>query len=100
MTMNPNLPLAITMGDPNGIGPELCVKLFADGVDHPAFVVGDIGTLQCEIATLGLSLTLRPISNPQDCALKRGVMDVMAVGALPDTLKAGMIDARAGQAAY
>jgi len=100
MTMNPNLPLAITMGDPNGIGPELCVKLFADGLDHPAFVIGDIGTLQRENAALGLSLTLRPISNPQDCTLTRGVMDVMAVGALPDTLKAGVIDARAGQAAY
>ena len=94
MTMNQNLPLAVTMGDPNGIGPELCAKLFAGGIDHPAFVVGDIGTLQREIVALGLSLTLRPISNPQDCVLTRGVMDVMAMGALPDTLQAGVIDAR------
>ncbi|MBM3635516.1 MAG: 4-hydroxythreonine-4-phosphate dehydrogenase PdxA [Alphaproteobacteria bacterium] len=94
------LPLAITMGDPNGIGPELCVKLFAEGVTHPAFVIGDIGVLTREIKTLGASLNLRAIHNAHECSLKRGTMDVMAASNLPPSLQAGAIDAHAGQAAY
>lgn len=100
MSASHTLPLAITMGDPNGIGPELCVKLFADGLNHPAFVIGDVGALTREITSLNLSLTVRPIHHAHECGLTRGVIDVMAASELPDTLKAGMIDARAGQAAY
>lgn len=94
------LPLAITMGDPNGIGPELCVKLFAEGVSHPAFVIGDIGVLTREIKALGTSLNLRAIHNAHECSLVRGTMDVMATSNLPPSLQAGAIDAHAGQAAY
>ena len=35
--MDPRLPLAITLGDPAGIGPEIVVRLFQQGLPHPAF---------------------------------------------------------------
>lgn len=100
MTAHPNLPLAITMGDPNGIGPELCVKLFAAGLKHPAFVMGDLHVLHREIKTRGLTLTLRPIDHASECTSAPGIMDVMAASTLPPSLQPGTIDARAGQAAY
>ena len=48
-------PIAITMGDPAGIGPEIIVKLF-DLEDHAAqgcFVVGDIQVLRRAMVTTG-----------------------------------------------
>src|SRR5690606_41600909 len=56
-TMSPsvvNRPLGITMGDANGIGPEIIAKLFAQGLPHPALVYGDAGVMQATIEALGL----------------------------------------------
>ncbi len=39
------LPLGITMGDAAGIGPELVIKLFVQGLPAPAVVYGDAGNL-------------------------------------------------------
>jgi 4-hydroxythreonine-4-phosphate dehydrogenase len=43
-----NLPIAITMGDPAGIGPEIIVKAFTDAPELMAncFVVGDVAVLR------------------------------------------------------
>lgn len=41
-------PIAITIGDPAGIGPEIIVKAFRDAPEilHGCFVAGDIGTMR------------------------------------------------------
>ena len=46
--MTPKLPIAITQGDPAGIGPEIIAKAFRDAPDALAgcFVVGDVATLR------------------------------------------------------
>lgn len=93
-------PIAITMGDPCGIGPEICTKLFAAGLPHPAFVIGDAGMMRRAVAALGLSLEVRAISRPSEARQHAGIIDVLAVSDLPVNLPVGMIDARAGQAAY
>ena len=50
-------PLAITLGDPCGIGPEIVAKLFADrAFDDHAVVLGDPAPLQREIERLALPL--------------------------------------------
>ena len=40
-------PIAITQGDPAGIGPEIVVKAFRDATDalRHCFVVGDLATV-------------------------------------------------------
>jgi len=40
--------IAITLGDPAGIGPEIIVKAFRDAPDatRGAFVAGDVATLR------------------------------------------------------
>lgn len=45
---NQKLPIAITQGDPAGIGPEIIVKAFRDAPldTHGCFVVGDAATLR------------------------------------------------------
>ena len=47
-TMNAHLPLAITQGDPAGIGPEIVAKAFRDAPQdlRGCFVVGDLATLR------------------------------------------------------
>jgi 4-hydroxythreonine-4-phosphate dehydrogenase len=82
-------PLAVTMGDPAGIGPEIIAKLALDPT-RPAsrlLVVGDQGAMDRAFQALGAA-------PPQS-------VTVLQVGApLPADLAPGRIDARAGAAAY
>jgi 4-hydroxythreonine-4-phosphate dehydrogenase len=93
-------PIAITMGDPCGIGPEICAKLFADGLDIPSFVVGDAERLKRVVRDLSIAVSVQTISNAADCKLQGGVMQVLSVSSLPSGLAFGQVDASAGQAAY
>jgi len=93
-------PIAITMGDPCGIGPEICAKLFAEGLPAPALVVGDAGLLRRTAKALGLAIAVREIADAADAAGAPGELAVLSVGALPDDLPIGKVDARAGRASY
>ena len=93
-------PVAITMGDPCGIGPEICCKLFAESLPAPAIVIGDCGILQRCIYTAGHSLLVNEIRRPEDAKYLTGTMDVLPFSQLPDDLPMGRIDGRAGQASF
>jgi 4-hydroxythreonine-4-phosphate dehydrogenase len=93
-------PIAITMGDACGIGPEICVKLFAEGLPVPAFVIGDAGALSRASAALGTSLAIDEIASPADARNRAGSLAVLSLSRLPHDLPIGKIDARAGRAAY
>ncbi len=95
--------IAVTMGDPAGVGPEVIARTFAepslrDGAR--AFVVGDPAILERAIRLLGLPLRIRSISEPEEAAFEPGAVDVLAVGTLPEDLPFGELDARAGDAAF
>ncbi|MGW7433631.1 4-hydroxythreonine-4-phosphate dehydrogenase PdxA [Streptomyces sp. NPDC054861] len=94
-------PLALTMGDPNGIGPEITVKACADPARRPRVVViGDPATLTRACRTTGTDLTVRPIDSVEQAAYTPGVIDVLAEGTLPPDLSPGTVDARAGEASF
>jgi 4-hydroxythreonine-4-phosphate dehydrogenase len=96
-------PVAITLGDAAGIGPEIVVKTFADAefiAKHPAFVIGDAGSVQRHVAQLAPQLTVRRISSANEHAFQSQVLDVLSVSELPSDLKMGVISALAGQAAF
>ncbi len=101
-----NRPIAITLGDPCGIGPEIILKAFAQGLPAPALVVGDAGVLRREAARLRLALEIDSVEAPDAIgAVGAGAgapvrVPVLATTALDDALPAGAIDARAGDAAY
>jgi len=84
--MNPpaSLPLAITMGDACGIGPEIVIKACAEWTRGPVVLYGDPGVLAREATRLNLPL-------PEH---------IEACSALPADLPVGRIDARAGRAAH
>ena len=72
-----SLPVAITMGDACGIGPEIALKCFADArFDGNAVIVGDAGILTRDAARLDLPLRVIEIDSVEpndplaDLALK------------------------------
>lgn len=107
--MNPRKPLAITMGDPAGIGPEIIVKAFQDLPDltRDCFVVGDVATLQraadvvrpsgrsaMPLATITTAAELAGI--PPHCL---AVLPVETSSTPQPPVPFGRISARAGQLA-
>jgi 4-hydroxythreonine-4-phosphate dehydrogenase len=94
-------PVAVTMGDAAGIGPEIVAKTFADpDFSVPAIVIGDLGVLSRAVALLDASIEVRRIERPSDARGKRGGIDVVAASELPADLPLGKVDARAGAAAF
>lgn len=98
------LPLiAVTMGDPAGIGPEILAKAFAGPRFHDenrAVVVGDAKILDRAARLLKLPLTVNVIHEPEEARFEPGSMDVLSVTELPEDLPFGALDARAGDAAF
>src|SRR5918997_2774294 len=93
--------IAVTMGDPAGIGPEIVPRAFAEeGRDRRALVIGDPGILERAAKLLGLEIGVEEISEPEEAALEPGAVDVLAVGEVPEDLPFGELDARAGDAAF
>ncbi|MDP9412018.1 MAG: 4-hydroxythreonine-4-phosphate dehydrogenase PdxA [Actinomycetota bacterium] len=100
--MTPPL-VAVTMGDPAGIGPEIIARAFADPDfrrENRALVVGDAGILERAIRLLGLPLQANPVAEPEDAGFEPGTVDVLTETDLPEDLPFGELDPRAGDAAF
>jgi 4-hydroxy-L-threonine phosphate dehydrogenase PdxA len=95
------LPIAITMGDPAGIGPEIVLKLIADErCDVPVVVIGDRGVLARTAAVVGPDIQIQVLASVEDHEPVTGVAQVLPETALPEDLSWGRVDARAGRAAF
>jgi 4-hydroxythreonine-4-phosphate dehydrogenase len=95
------LPIAITMGDPCGIGPEIIAKLYADADPlPPTLVLGDERLIKRAIGLLDLPLTVRVIDAPEEFQLLSNTIHVISISRLPEDLPLGQLDSRAGKAAF
>src|SRR5215204_4759826 len=96
-----DLPIAITMGDPCGIGPEIIVKLYTDAtLLPPTLVLGDQGMIRRAIRLLALPLIVKVIDSPEDFQRIPGTINVISLSHLPEDLPFGQLDERAGKAAF
>lgn len=94
-------PIAVTMGDPAGIGPEIILKTLADrSFSVPSVVVGDANILNREVRRLGLATKVRAIAEVAEARPEPGITNVLSITELPEDLPLGNVDARAGAAAY
>ena len=100
------LPIAITMGDPAGIGPEIIAKAFRDDptVTAGCFVVGDMATLRRASAVVsGPGRPLIPVScidAPQEAfATPPRCIPVLQMPRRLGPVAVGRVSAEAGQAA-
>jgi 4-hydroxythreonine-4-phosphate dehydrogenase len=95
--------VAITMGDPAGVGPEVVAKSFAhpDVLKHVRpVVVGDQRRLQRAAQIAGLQLEVRAIASPAEATWGPGTLECIQAGSLPEDLPFGRLSAAAGDAAY
>src|ERR687893_134787 len=93
--------IAVTMGDPAGIGPEIIARTFDEGgFQNRAIVVGDAGILERAARLLDLPLRANVVAVPEDAKFAPGTIDVIPETELPEDLLFGVLDARAGDAAF
>ena len=96
-----HLPIAITMGDACGIGPEIIAKLYADAESlSPTLVIGDEGIIRRAVRLLALPLTVAVIDSPEDFQFTPNTIHVISLSHLPEDLPFGQLDARSGKAAF
>ncbi len=93
----PGKPLALTMGDPAGIGPEITLKALAALPEPSTFpILGD--PLVLRSAAEPFALPVHEMQNISDT--RPGAFNLLPTSALTTLPAIGEVSARAGQAAY
>jgi len=96
--------LAVTMGDPAGVGPETIVGAWSDQALHERcrmVVLGRPAILRRAADLLGNSLDVIEVSSPEAASSSPPALPCLAVGSQDaEAAKPAEIDARGGQAAY
>lgn len=98
-------PIAITLGDPAGIGPEIIAKAFRDApeVTQGCFVVGDVATLRRAVQMISADQIALPVALIESPAEALGMpprcLPVLQVGALAAPVPIGQLSASAGRLA-
>lgn len=96
--------IAIPMGDPAGIGPEIVVKALAE---HDLYqtcrplVVGDSGVIKKAITACGLDMNVHLVTSAPDGHYEPGSIDLLDLKNVDlDSLEVGKIQAMCGLAAF
>ncbi len=96
------LPIAVTMGDACGIGPEIVAKLWRTRQARACFVIGDIGVMRRAVALTGGGFAVARITSAGDAlGTPPACVPVMQVETIASDLidaPIGHVDARAGRA--
>jgi 4-hydroxythreonine-4-phosphate dehydrogenase len=96
--------LAITMGDPAGVGPEIAVRALADVATYRIcrpLIVGDAAVIRATLDGMGARLALHTVSEPAAGHYELGQIDLLDLhnvdlGRMPKA----QVSALAGAAAY
>ena len=93
--------IAITMGDPAGVGPEIIVGALAAEA-HRAVVVGDAERLAQALDVVGVGgrLRLRSVAAASEAVFEPGVVNVIDLHNVPAGLRWGELSSVAGEAGY
>ncbi len=96
--------LAITMGDPAGIGPEIVVRALSRPETYEKcrpIVTGDAKIIQKAVEILGLALKVRPVAAVSDALFEYGTIDVYDIDCIDlDTFEFGKVASQCGHAAF
>ncbi|RBW52943.1 4-hydroxythreonine-4-phosphate dehydrogenase PdxA [Phaeobacter gallaeciensis] len=94
-------PMAITMGDPAGIGPEIIVKLLSAAPETERYVVfGCPNVMQRAVDVVGADFTIQARDRVQDARFESGTIDVVETTRFAPLPPFGKIRADCGQAAF
>jgi 4-hydroxythreonine-4-phosphate dehydrogenase len=96
--------LAITMGDPAGIGPEIAAKAFSDKTVYDIcrpILIGHIPAMGKAIKVAQSNIKIHEIHDPAEARFHYGIMDLFAVEApISDDICFGEVSALAGDLAF
>lgn len=96
--------IAVPIGDPAGVGPEIAVKSVAAGAvfDGAAcIVVGDKNIIENAIRITGVSLTVHLITEPEEGDFREGILNLIDLGNVDmDRFTFGKVNGMCGKAAY
>ncbi|GAB3299936.1 4-hydroxythreonine-4-phosphate dehydrogenase PdxA [Parasphingorhabdus pacifica] len=94
--------LAVTLGDPAGIGPEITARTLAEpnaAEQARPLAVGDAAVLRRAIDVCKLDARVNPVSSVDQARFEPGVIDVLDLGIAPADLPWGEVSATAGASA-
>ncbi|MBD7963249.1 4-hydroxythreonine-4-phosphate dehydrogenase PdxA [Fictibacillus norfolkensis] len=96
--------IAIPMGDPAGIGPEITMKSLAKKEIYDVckpLVIGDAAVLEKAIAIVSADLTINEVTSPTEGKYELGTVDVINVNNIDmNKLQYGEVSAQGGQGAF
>ena len=96
--------IAVTMGDPAGVGPEIIVKACMEEAvartSRPV-VIGSAAVMREAIELVGAPLHLHPVTRIDECGWAEGALECLDLGNVDaSTLPRRTVSAAAGRAAY
>ncbi len=96
--------LAITMGDPAGVGPEIIAMSLAQEAPYALcrpIVVGDAALLELGVRSAKVGLKVRAVERTADARFERGTIDVLDLKLIDASQFAyGTVSAQCGHAAF
>lgn len=96
--------IAIPMGDPAGIGPEITMKSLAKKEIYDVckpLVIGDAAVLEKAIAIVGADLRINEVTSPEEGKYELGTVDVINLNNIDmNKLQYGEVSAQGGQGAF
>ena len=96
--------IAVTMGDPAGIGPEIVAKSIADKATYDVarcIVIGDKKVMEKAIEIVGADLKVNVVDSPADGDYSYGVLNMIDLDNIDmSRFEYGKINAMCGQAAF
>ncbi len=96
--------IAVPMGDPAGIGPEIVAKAIADRDlfrISDCIVIGDRKVMEIAVRITGERLTIHPIADPAEGDWRENVLNLIDLDNIEmDRFAFGRVDPMCGRAAY
>lgn len=95
--------IAVPLGDPAGIGPEIAMHTWADKsvweVARP-FLIGDKYVVERALEVTGLSLEINVVESVEEAKFQEGTIDMMDLGVITEPYEWGKVDGKCGKASY
>lgn len=96
----PDRPMAITMGDPSGIGPEIVAKMIGRRGPDGVVIVGDTLVMQHAFASVGASFSVQAVTHPAEALFDGSTINLVASSTADALPPVGLVNAQSGQAAF
>ena len=84
--------IALTQGDPAGIGPEIIVKAFQDEVllvDSKILVIGDALLIKKKAEQIAPEIRVHSVTSPKEGSYQPGTIDIIDLNNVSESLQTG-----------